>query len=262
MELGIFFKKWSIAIKIVPLLIAIIILKFIIHGKGWEALTLSALFTSIVGATIFLIGFLISGVLSDYKESEKLPGELTTSLEALHDEASIAFASKKSVASKEFLAYHQQFMASLKDWLYAKENAQTILGRLSKMNDHFVAMEKEGIATSRMKTEQGNIRKIIIRMNVIRETSFVVSAYAIVEALIFILVIGMLLVKIEPFYESIFFVIIVSFLMLYMLFLIRDLDNPFDYKGHGESGSEVSLQPLRDLEERLKSRVFEEKRKK
>jgi hypothetical protein len=44
---------------------------------------------------------------------------------------------------------------------------------------------------------------------------------------------------------------IVSFLVLYMLFLIKDLDNPFDYSEYGETGTEVSLKPLRDLRERL-----------
>jgi hypothetical protein len=32
-----------------------------------------------------------------------------------------------------------------------------------------------------------------------------------------------------------------------MLFLINDLDNPFDYRGHGETGTEISLKPLHDL---------------
>ena len=44
---------------------------------------LNALFTSLVAGTIFLIGFLISGVLSDYKESEKLPSELSASIKTL-----------------------------------------------------------------------------------------------------------------------------------------------------------------------------------
>ena len=31
-----------------------------------------------------------------------------------------------------------------------------------------------------------------------------------------------------------------------MLFLIKDLDNPFDYSINGENGTEVSLKPLHD----------------
>ena len=31
-----------------------------------------------------------------------------------------------------------------------------------------------------------------------------------------------------------------------MFLLIKDLDNPFDYSVHGESGTEISLKPLND----------------
>jgi hypothetical protein len=53
--------------------------------------------------------------------------------------------------------------------------------------------------------------------------------------------------KLEPFYEAIFFSLTVSFLLIYMIVLIKDLDNPFDYATNGESGSEVSLKPINDL---------------
>jgi len=36
-----------------------------------------------VASTVFLISFLLSGVLTDYKESEKIPGQIATSLETL-----------------------------------------------------------------------------------------------------------------------------------------------------------------------------------
>ena len=45
--------------------------------------------------------------------------------------------------------------------------------------------------------------------------------------------------------------LLVSFLMVYMIFLIKDLDNPFEYLEHGESGTEVSIKPIHDLIKRL-----------
>jgi hypothetical protein len=54
--------------------------------------------------------------------------------------------------------------------------------------------------------------------------------------------------KIEPFHASLFFTLLVTFLITYMVFLIRDLDNPFDYGVRGEGGTEISLKPLHDHE--------------
>lgn len=117
-----------------------------------------------------------------------------------------------------------------------------------------IALEKEGVQANyiiRMKNEQSTIRKGVLRIHTIRDTNFIASAYAIVEALGFSIALGMILMKIEPFYESLFFTVLVTFLIAYMLFLIKDLDNPFEYAAHGEGGTEVPLKPLHDLELRL-----------
>ena len=63
------------------------------------------------------------------------------------------------------------------------------------------------------------------------------------------------MIKIEPFYASLFITLLVTFLISYMFLLIKDLDNPFDYSVTGESGTEVSLKPLHDLESELKDSI-------
>ena len=218
-------------------------------------ITLNALFTSLVAGTIFLLGFLISGVLSDYKESEKIPSELAASLESLFDDTYTIYKGKNSITAKKFIDYQKSFINSLNDWFYKKEKTYILLGKISKMNDYIIELEKEGIQANfiiKMKNEQNTIRKIVLRIHTIRDTGFIASAYAIVEALGFSISLGMLIIKIEPFYESLFFTILVTFLLSYMLFLIKDLDNPFDYSNHGETGTEISLKPIHDFESRLK----------
>lgn len=61
------FQKWSIAIKLAPIILLIAALKFAAHKLDLEVMELYALFTILVAGTIFLIGFLISGILADYK---------------------------------------------------------------------------------------------------------------------------------------------------------------------------------------------------
>jgi len=253
-KLKLFLQKWSIAFKITPIILLVVILKFLSHRLGYEVITLNALFTSLVAGTIFLIGFLISGILSDYKESEKIPSEFSASLESMYDESYTIYKSKNSKTGKEFIKYQKQFISSINDWFYKKEKTQSILDKLAKMNVYFVGFDKEGIQSGyimKMKNEQNNLRKIILRIHTIRDTNFIASAYAIVEALAFAIGIGMILIKIDPFYESLFFTVLVMFLVTYMIFLIKDLDNPFDYSSNGETGTEVSLKPIHDFENRI-----------
>jgi hypothetical protein len=244
-------RKWSIAIKILPLVLLVAILKFLSHRLGFEVMELNALFTSLVAGTIFLIGFLISGVLSDYKESEKIPSELAASVRTLFDDTFTIYKGKNSETAEQFMAFQKSFVTSLMDWFYKKERTKTILKKISMMNDYFVELDKEGIQANyiiRMKNEQSNIRKMILRMDTIRDTDFVSSAYAIVEAMGFLTAFGLIIIRIEPFYASLFLTLLITFLISYMFLLIRDLDNPFDYSVKGESGTEVSLKPIHDLE--------------
>jgi len=249
-------QKWSIAFKVMPLMIGVALLKIFSHKYGFEIMELNALFTSLVAGTIFLIGFLISGVLSDYKESEKIPSELSASIKVLFDDAYTIWKSKNSETARQLMAFEKLFMNSLMSWFYKKEETESLLAKVSAMNDFFAELDKEGIQPAyiiKMKNEQSNIRKLILRIATIRDTDFIGSAYAIVEAMGFLTGLGLVLIKIQPFYASLFFTLLVTFLISYMVFLIIDLDNPFDYSVNGESGTEVPLKPLHDLE-----KVFED----
>jgi hypothetical protein len=242
-----YWQKWSIAIKIIPLVLIIAGLKFVAHQFLFEVMDLNALFTSLVAGTIFLIGFLSSGVLSDYKESEKIPTELTASLKTLLDDTLTIYKSKESQTALDFIEFQKKFVDGLLDWFYKTESTASILEKVSSMNVFFAKFDAEGIQAGyiiKMKNEQNSIRKMIMRIDTIRDTDFVGSAYAIVEIMGGLISIGLIIIKIEPFYVSQFFTVIVTFLIYYMVFLIKDLDNPFDYATNGESGTEISLQPV------------------
>ena len=247
-------KKWWLAIKILPLVVLVVIVKYVIHTLGGEVIGLNALFTSVVAGTIFLLGFLISGVLTDYKEAEKIPGELSASLETLYDDAYTLYKAKDLQSAKKFIFYEKELALLLDEWFYRKEHTQTILHKLSSMNEFFISFDKEGIQPNiiiRMKAEQHALRKMIIRMHTIRDTDFVPSAYAIVEVLAFAIACGLVFIKIGSVFESFFFTILVSFLLFYMIPLIKHLDDPFDYVAHSKTGTEISLKPFTDIKKRL-----------
>jgi len=246
-------SKWKLAMRTVPIVLAVIVFKFASHYFGLEFLALNSLFTAVISANIFLIGFLISGTLVDYKESEKLPGDLSASLEAMADEGLIILKNKDSREAEAYLRKLSGFSGMLVDWFYKKTRTEDLLGTLRSFNDDFLAFENQTQANFivRMKQEQNAIRKMINRVHTIRETSFLGTGYAIAEIITSILVFGLIAIKMDPFYESVFFVFFVSFILVYMLFFIKDLDNPFGYTLEESLVEEVSLKPLLDTRERL-----------
>ena len=126
--------------------------------------------------------------------------------------------------------------------------------QLLSFNEDFLLFENQTQANFivRLKQEQNSIRRMINRIHTIRETSFLGTGYAIAEIITFILVVGLIFIKMDPFYESVFFVSFVSFILVYMIFFIKDLDNPFGYyKGEDSLVEEVSLSPLLGSQKRL-----------
>jgi predicted membrane chloride channel (bestrophin family) len=245
-------KKYQLVLRVILIVGIVIVLKLIAHWFGWEIISLNPLFSGIVAANVFLMGFLLSGVLGDYKESERLPGELTTSIESIVEEALTIYKSKNAPVAKECLTYLNQLTVSIKNWFYKKERTKDIMERLSGLSDFFIAFEPLTQATfiARLKQEQTNIRRILVRIHTVRETSFVSSGYMIAEITTVLLILGLISSKIDPFYESLFFVGVITFLLTFLILLIRDLDNPFAYY-ESDSTEDVSLKPLDDLIQRL-----------
>lgn len=245
--------KYAIFYKVLPMVAIVLGLKAVCHAMGWEILTLGPLVTAIITANVFLIGFLLSGTISDFKESEKLPGDLASSLEAMHDEASILWRTKQAPVAREAMEYVAALNTSLIKWFHKEERSVSIMNKITGLNTYFAAFEPLTQANfiTRMKQEQNTVRKIVVRIHTIRETSFVKAGYAIAEIVTFLLIVSFLLLAIKPLYESLLFVGVLSLLLMYMLLLIEDMDNPFDHYERSIPVSQVSIKPLEDLALRL-----------
>jgi len=223
---------------------------------GWEFLSMNGIFAAFISANIFLIGFNISGVLSDFKVGEKLPGELAAHIEAIADECIYVLKSKNAPVGRDGFLYCIDFTNSVLSWLYKKVKTKEILGKIGGFTDIFLAFQELSKTSfiSRLKHEQSEIRKAVMRIHTIREVRFSEAAHAIAQIISFTIIAAMIFLRIDPFSESLFCTVFVSFVFIYMLFLIRDLDDPFAYYDKKHSVEEISLHALEDLSERLETR--------
>jgi len=247
--------KWKLAFNTIPLIVLVIVVKLIIHYFNIEFLSLNALFTALISANIFLIGFLISGTLSDYKESEKLPGDIANAIQSMGDEAFIILKNKNSKEAKEYIHFLMKLSDELVNWFHKKTKTEEIYNMIFQLNEYHLKFEPQTQANFivRMKNEQTNLRRIVTRIHTIRETSFLGAGYAIAEIITGIIIFGLVFLKLDPFHEKMYFVSFVSFILIYMIFFIKDLDNPFSYYQDDGLVEEVSLKPVLDVKERLQS---------
>ena len=69
-------KKFRLFFTVVAVVLVLGCVKIGVHYFGFEFLELNALLTSGIGGAIFIIGFLLSSVLADYKEAERIPAAI------------------------------------------------------------------------------------------------------------------------------------------------------------------------------------------
>jgi len=226
--------------------------KVLVHFLAWEVISLNALFTGIIAANVFLMGFLLSGVLSDYKESEHLPGELSACLENLAQEVLGIGLSKPEANVGPCLSRLVQLNDDVLGYFHKKLDMDGLVESVNGLTAQFAMLEPwtPPPFLARLKQEQSNLRRTLIRINTIRETSFVSTGYLLADVITLLLCTGLVLVQMDPFYESLLFTGVISYLLVFLLMLIRDLDNPFGYYERF-SGADVSLQPLQDTASRL-----------
>lgn len=248
-------RKHALTLRAATVVAIVIVLKLVAHRLGWEFLSVNPLFSGIVAANVFLMGFLLSGVLTDFKESERLPGELAASLDVFADEAACIHARTRSPVALEFLGCVETLGRSIDAWLHKQERSGVLMDRVSELNRFFLALEPltQPNFIVRLKQEQHALRRMLIRIHTIRETSFISSGYRLAELTTALLAVGLICARIDPFYESLFVVSVIMFLLSYLILLIRDLDNPFGYY-EGGSTEDVSLKPLDDSLARMAAR--------
>jgi hypothetical protein len=247
------YRKWNLALSVVPIVLIAVVFKYLYHVYDLEVLSPSLFMSGLIAGDIFLLGFLIAGVLVDYKEGEKVPGDLAASFAAVFDDLSVVYKVNKVQATRESLKHVLDLIGSLKDWFHRTEHTEALMDKISNLSDDFAAIVPfaDSNAMFRLKDEQNKIRRLVIRARTIRGTYFVPSGYAIAEATNIFVIIGLLATQTSTIYEAVFFVGLIAFLNTYMLMLIKLLDNPFDYYSKDAGIDEVSLLPLDETEQRI-----------
>ena len=248
--------RWSLVFKVIPIIAVIVAVKAILLYLYFEPLELSGLFSGLITADVFLLGFLLADVLADYKEGEKIPGELSAALEILFEEATLIYNAKQAPIAREAQQYVLDLSVAIHDWLYRRIATKVMMDKLSGLS--LFVPQFEPLApiayVLRFRDAQHGIRRMLIRIRSIREESFIAAGHLVGIAVTLFTVAGMLVTQIGQFYQSLFIIGFISFFLVYLLAIILVLDNPFDYR-EGSAMEEISLKPLEYIQFRMREQL-------
>ncbi len=242
----------------IPILLLLTAKYFIMEGR-LEFITLNSLSSSIIAGAIFITGFLLAGVFSDYKEADKIPAEMRSILESIIAEGDALFRKDAGFAENNqqikhiavrFIHEFEEGLSHMKD----HSHVEHALAEIRNFDEIFDDMERRGVPPNymtRIKTEQSNLKKLLLRVYHIQKTKFVPSIVFLMDSMAVLGIALMLFVKTD-YYIGFVQVGIISYILLYVRHLIIVLEKPFR-KGKDDTEDDVSIFVLRELLQKLES---------
>ena len=214
----------------------------------------------ILTAGIFLVGLMLTGVLADYKESEKIPAELASSLESV--EEALVYSARSKPAALNAVELKKELMAlslPIYDWFLKKVTTEKLLQSFTGFNDTIQKLEQAGIPPNmviKAMSDVQNARKTLLRVHVISRTNFISAGYSLLELVLTLIMVLLMITLFKGVTSEIIIVFSISLVNTYMYLLIKDIDDPFEYDQNGVlHGTEIALFPLTEYLERANSRL-------
>lgn len=245
---------YRIFIISLALTVAFLGVKYILHWLGWEVVLLDRLHSSVISGIIFVIGFILSATIRDYKEVERIPAEAAATLENMHEDILSIKENYPKFDAEVYQTQLQKVAKTLTADLRSKNShqARMQLHELSRLN---AQMEKAGVPANfivKIKQQQANLVRHLFRVNYIQRITFIPSATILAWSIASIGIALLLLTEMDSLLGSMIVTGAIIFILLYVLLLIQTIKTPFQDKG--KTKDDVSLfllsQTVRHLGER------------
>jgi hypothetical protein len=248
-------RKWSLMVTTLPIVGALVVLRELLRSVfAFEGLIEFTEVAVVLSGGVFLLGFMLAGTMGDYKEAEKMPGEIVTGLETI-EEVMVHVATVKQDDTTKHRRSVLAVLDTIDRWLHKKATEDELHVALNRLTSTFTAIELGSHAT-RAFSIMTNVRRALLRVSVTSRTGFLATGYALLEVMI---AICYLILITSTFKSALGEIVVVSFVGLiytYMYRLIKDIDDPFDFDENGATGAaEVELYPLHEYRARLEARI-------
>ena len=219
---------------LVILVIKNFILKHLtLYGQDFHDLIELSDITIIFTGAFFVFGLLLAATMSDFKESERIPGEVASNLEAIKDWIYLAIRAPRTGTSdlcKEELNLNnlRNELLNITDgiiaWIYSKEkDSNVIFPLIRKSNEIAYYFAERGVDKEAIKGIQENtnaMRKQLTRAYSISRNNFIKPAYTLLQSILFIIMSLLLITKFKSNSADYLVTSSVTFLFCYLYLLI------------------------------------------
>ncbi|WP_157571140.1 hypothetical protein [Nocardioides insulae] len=236
------FGSYRVAAETVVVVAVIVGIRAILWSLGVTGMEATPLASSIIGGGVFVMGLVVAGTLSDYRDAERAPTDIAGGLYAILREAEgmhrVWGAPDLDRLRERLVSVVATLRADInagntRECQEAVEEISTVLGELdeSEVPANYIV---------RLRAEQAGIRKAVLRMYHIQREEFLPSAKAMIMSLVVIIMAMLLFTDMGGMVESLVTLAFLSFFFIYLLRLLNVIDQPFKV-GSERTDDDVSL---------------------
>lgn len=242
-------KKWGIIFKAFVIMVLLLVPRTIIDIYGYDTVPINPVVGAFISGAVFTIAIIFSGTFTDFKESEKFGGDLAASLKALYNDSRVLPLTDEAPA-RLFRAHVRELHRTMNRCFQENSWNLAVINRgMDKINNDIRILSYANVAPpliAKLRNELGSIDRMTNRIEVIIRTDFIPAAYALAEIATVSVIILMLFVRMDPILEGTIIFAVVCSMLVGLVLLIRDMDNPFEIGAH--TYADVDLETLNYLE--------------
>jgi hypothetical protein len=235
-------RDYRLALSTLAIVAGLVALRWVLWQAGLEGLEPTALFSSIIGGGVFVMGLVVAGTLSDYRDAERAPSDLAGGLYAILRETE----QMHSVWGKPNLPLIRSRLIAIVDALRKDidaGNTRQAAAAVEELSESFLELEESDVPANyivRLRGEQAGLRKAVLRVYHIQREEFLPSAYTMIVSFVVMIVVLLMVTNMGALLESLVTVGFLSFFFIYLLRLLNIINTPFKV-GVDRSDDDVSL---------------------
>jgi hypothetical protein len=235
-------KDYRLAFATLGIVALLVGVRWLLWSLGLEGLEPTALFSSIIGGGVFVMGLVVAGTLSDYRDAERAPSDLAGGLYSILRETE----QMHQVWGKPDIHLMRSRLITVVDALRKDidaGNTRQAAAAVEELSESFLELEESDVPANyvvRLRQEQAGLRKAVLRVYHIQREDFLPSAYTMIVSFVVMIVLLLLVTNMGGLLESLVTVGFLSFFFVYLLQLLNVIRRPFKV-GVQRGDDDVSL---------------------
>jgi len=236
------FSNYRVPFEAIVIVAVLVAVRWGLWEAGLEGMATSPLASSIISGGVFVMGLVVAGTLSDYRDAERAPTEMAAGLYAILRETESMESSWGRPDMDAIRSRLSEVVVQLRRDINAGDT-RGCQAAIEDLSQSFLELEDTDVPANyvvRLRSEQAGLRKAVLKVYQLQREEFLPSAKALIVSIVLVILAMLMFTDMGGMAETLVSMAFLSFFFLALLRLLDSIDKPFKV-GRDRGDDDVSL---------------------